>query len=206
MRTRTTLVYLMVILSAGVASAQKDVDSKKLAAMQKYMEAMQKAGTPGPEHEKLRALTGAYDVSVKFWSDPAAPPEEVSGKSDMKMMFGDRYHVQEFTANMMGQPFNGWGMMGYDNAAKKWFSLWIDSTSTALYRGEGTVDKSGNVITFVTEATDPMTGKVKKGKDVMTLHPDGSMTSEMWGPPPGGGKPMKTMEIRYTKSSAPAPR
>jgi hypothetical protein len=212
MRAHTTLAFLLtVVLGTGAALAQKEgvaaepkMDAKKAAAMEKYNEAMQKAATPGPEHEKLKSITGSYDVATKFWMDPAGPPQEMAGKSEIKMMYGDRYQVQDFSGTMMGQPFSGHSMMGYDVARKKYFSTWIDSTSTGMSIGEGTADKSGNVITFTTSMTDPRTGKVVKGKDIITINPDGTFTMEGWYPPITGGKPFKMMEITYTKRQAAA--
>jgi hypothetical protein len=198
-----TLAVLIACLASGNASAQsgaaeKKPDAKKMAEMQKSMEAMQAYATPGPQHEKLKRMTGTWDAAVKFWFEPGSEAQEVAGKAEMKMILADHYLQQEFSGQMMGQPFTGIGLLGYDNARKKYQSFWIDSMSTGFYSGEGTADKDGN-LTFQSSSTDPMTKKVVKGRDVWTFDGDGRFVFESYGPAPRTGKMFKTLEITYTK-------
>ena len=41
---------------------------------------------------------------------------------------------------MMGMPFTGHGMRGYDNVSGKYWSTWNDSMSTGMMVSEGTCD------------------------------------------------------------------
>ena len=50
-----------------------------------------KAGTPGPEHDKLKAMAGTYEAKVMMWMDPKMPPMEMVGKAENKMILGGRY-------------------------------------------------------------------------------------------------------------------
>ena len=213
MLARTKIVILCAALGAGTAFAQDKpaappaagaaapapaMDPKMAAEMKKHEEAMMKAGTPGPEHEKLKALAGTYDAKVTMWMDPKMPPMEMAGKSENKLILGGRFLQMDFSGTMMGQPFNGIGMLGYDNIKKKYTSSWMDSMSTSVYGGEGIADKEG-VITINTSMMDPVSGKAIKGRDVWKPGASG-YTFEMWGPPMGGkGKEVKHMEITYTK-------
>jgi hypothetical protein len=195
---RAPLAVATLVALLGARPALADAKGAQEAEMQKMMAAFQKAGTPGPEHAKLKAMAGSYDVAVKAWLDPAVPPEESKGHAELKSIFGDRYLQQEFTGSMMGQEFSGMGIVGYNNVSKKYFSLWLDSTTTALYSGEGTADSAG-ALRFATAAWDPLSGKQRKGKDVFRAEPDGSLTFESWGTGPHGGKEFKMLEIRYTR-------
>ncbi|HKA87874.1 MAG TPA: DUF1579 domain-containing protein [Haliangiales bacterium] len=207
-RTVTIACLAAALLGSAAALAQTETkpatkaapkpDAKMEAEQKKMMDAWQKYGTPGAEHQKLKAMAGTWDAQVKMWVDPAAPAEEVAGKAEMKMILGDRFLQQEFSGSMMGQPFNGLGFVGFDNVRKKWISGWMDSTATGFYGGEGTADKSGNVITFATIATDPMTGKQRKGRDVWRLEAPNKFVFESYGPGKGG-KEYKMLEITYTK-------
>ena len=49
---------------------------------------------------------------------------------------------------MMGQPFTGIGVTGYDNHAKKYLSTWIDSMGTGIFSMEGTASMDGETITL----------------------------------------------------------
>lgn len=212
---RTTLgFYAMSLFSAGAAFAQsggapaKPADAPaadKAAAPPaepqmdpKLMEAMTRYATPGPEHAKLKSLAGSWDVKVTFWMDPKAKPEEVTGKTEFKSVLGDRYLMQEFSGNMMGMPFSGIGLVGYNNALKKYEQVWVDNMSTGFITGSGTADKEGT-ITFAQQSTNALRNKVDKGKDVWKIEGDKKIVSEMWGPPPKGGKDFKMLEIVYTR-------
>lgn len=45
----------------------------------------------------------------------------------MKMVLDGRFPYQEFNGQMMGQPYNGIGMDGYDNITKKYVTAWFDT-------------------------------------------------------------------------------
>lgn len=213
---RTMLGFIALSMYSAAALAQSGgapakpadkaaptADSKPAPAAEpqmdpKMMEAMQKYATPGAEHAKLKSLAGSWDAKVTMWMDPKAPPMEMTGKSEMKMVLGDRYLMQEFSGNMMGMPFSGVGMVGYNNVLKKYQQVWVDNMSTGFINGEGGADKEG-VITFINSSTDPMKNKVVKGKDIWKIEGDKRIVSEMWGPPHKGGKDFKMLEIVYTR-------
>jgi hypothetical protein len=130
---------------------------------------------------------------------PGAPAQESTGTSDFKPIMGGRF-VQETSKGMfMGQPFEGMGVTGYDNVKKKYVENWVDSMGTMMEQLEGTADASGKNITMTSEIIDPMSGKKVKHRAIMHLDSDTKRTFEMFGPPPGGGKEYKMMEITYTK-------
>jgi hypothetical protein len=105
---------------------------------------------------------------------------------------------EEVSASMMGGPFNGRGMQGYDNVTGKHWSTWNDSMSTGLFVTEGTCDATGKTCTFTGSTTDPV--KKTPVKMRMTTKWPSATTEifEMYGPGPDG-KEMKMMEITYTR-------
>lgn len=162
------------------------------------MEAYQKAGTPGPQHQALAATAGDYDIKVKSWHDATGAPMEEAGTVRRTMALDGRVMVEELNGTMMGQPFTGHGMMGYDNVTGKYWSTWNDSMSTGLMVTEGTCDAQGKNCTFTGTYNDP----VKKApiRTRMTTRWPSPTTEvfEMFGPGKDG-KEMKMMEITYTK-------
>jgi hypothetical protein len=181
----------------AAAGAPEGMDPKKAAEMQKMMAAWQKFATPGPEHQQLKAMSGTWTAAVKMYMDPKAPPQESTGTTNNKMILGDRYLLQDYSGTMMGQPFNGWSISGFDNGRKKWLTFWIDSVGTGFLTGEGTADKTGKVITYQTQGTDPMTNKTVKGRQILRIESDSRIVFEMY--EKKGGKEMKLLEIVYTK-------
>jgi hypothetical protein len=209
--TRTIGSALLVVLFASTALAQEkaskpadppaaapQMSPKQMAAMQKMMEAMQAHATLGPEHAELKKMAGTWDVAVKMWPDAGMPAQEFSGKAEMKMILGDHYLQQEFSSTMMGQPFNGIAITGYDNSLKQYESIWIDSMGTSIMWAEGKASKDGKTITMKTEATDPVKKKIVKGREILRIESDTKHVMEMYGPSLSG-KEFKVMEITYTK-------
>jgi hypothetical protein len=216
MLARTKVVFLVAALGAGTAIAQEKkpaepakapaaqgapapaMDPKMSPEMQKNMEASIRASTPGPEHEKLKAMVGTFDTKFAMWTDPKAPPMESTGTTTNKMIFGDRFLMQEFTGNFMGQPLNALTITGYDNLRKKYTSMWIDSQMTSMLTGDGTAGKDGT-ITMNTPMLDVMTGKARKAKSILKMSGTG-YTMELWGPPMSGkGKDVKHIEMTFTR-------
>ncbi|HEU5181658.1 MAG TPA: DUF1579 domain-containing protein [Candidatus Polarisedimenticolia bacterium] len=162
------------------------------------MEAYQKAGTPGPQHQALAATAGDYDIKMKSWHDATGAPMEEAGTVRRSMALDGRVLVEELNGTMMGQPYTGHGMMGYDNVTGKYWSTWNDSMSTALMVTEGTCDAQGKNCTFTGTYNDPV--KKTPIRTRMTTRWPSPTTEifEMYGPAPDG-KEMKMMEITYTK-------
>ena len=51
----------------------------------------------------------------------------------MKMLLDGRFLQQEFTGEMMGQPFSGVGINAYDNLRKRYVTTWIDTMGTGIF-------------------------------------------------------------------------
>jgi hypothetical protein len=130
----------LTLLLAGPLAAQEATAPQMTPEMKAMMEAMQKAGTPGAEHQKLTSLAGTYDLTIKSWHGPGSEPTTDTGTATRKMILGNRVVVEEVNSQMMGQPFTGQGLHGYDNVTGKHWSTWNDSMSTGLMVSEGTCD------------------------------------------------------------------
>ena len=193
------LAGLAVAVFATAQDKPKPKAGAKPAADEKaMMDAMMKASTPGENHKKMEAFVGTFDAKVKMWEKPGGPPQESTGTSDGKSVIGGRYVQETFQGTMMGQPFTGMGMTGYDNVQKKYVSTWADSMGTGIMVSTGKPDASGKGMEMTGSAPDPMTGKMMTLKQKMTIADNDHHKFEMWGPAPDG-KPYKVMEIEYTR-------
>jgi hypothetical protein len=110
-----------------------------------------------------------------------------------------RYCQEMVSGQMMGQPFNGCGITGYDNVIGKYVGTWIDNMGTGIETMQGTADASGKVINWIATMSDPLTGKPSKNRMVTTIADADHHTLEMYTVPPGAKKEMKTMTIEYTR-------
>ena len=106
----------------------------------------------------MAAKAGTYDAKVKSWHEPGKPPMEESATATRTMALDGRVMVEDFKGSMMGMPFTGHGMRGYDNVSGKHWSTWMDSMSTGLMVSEGTCDDK-DACSFKGSWNDP----VKKG-------------------------------------------
>lgn len=163
------------------------------------MKALERYGTPGPEHAALKPLAGSFEARVKASFDPSQPAKETTGRSTNEVLFGGLFLKQEFegTCPMTGKPFQGVGYLGFDNARKKYVATWLDSLSSGIFASAGAADAGGRVFTFNGTCPDPVTGAEKKTKCVFTIVDENRHVYECF--ELEGGKERRVLEITYTK-------
>ena len=155
---------------------------------------------PGPEHKMLSTLAGTYEAKVKIYFDPNQPANESTGTLQRKMIMGGRFLEELYKGEIMGQPFFGMGLMGYDVMKKKYTSVWIDSMTTSMMQSQGTYDAATKTLTSIGEDIDPTTGKTTKTRDVFRVVSPTEQTVDMYREK-GDGKEFKLLEIRYTRKN-----
>jgi hypothetical protein len=165
--------------------------------MQAIMEVYKELGTPGEPHKMLARLAGSWVTRTRSWMEPDKPPTEGHGSCEQKTLFDGRYLQQEYTGEMMGNPFKGVNLIGYDNHAKKYVSTWIDSMSTGIYFFEGSASADGKTITQVCSYDDPVRGPAL-WRSVTHIVDDDTMEYEMFITPEGGSEE-KMMEMIVTR-------
>jgi hypothetical protein len=120
--------------------------------------------TPGPEHKLLEKWVGNWDCDIEMYMDPAKPPEKSKGKNVAKLACGGLWLVTDFEGAMMGGPFTGHEVMGYDPPAKKYVFTWVDSWITNLDNGEGSYDAKTNTMN-TTMSVRGMTGAMTTSRE-----------------------------------------
>ncbi len=199
------------IPDAAKDAAKKAVDAVKQAEpahgnpagqgmteqQQKEMEAWMAAAQPGKPHEWMAKLAGEWDTSMKMF-DPSMG--EAGGKGTMKvvMVHGGRYQHSFYKGEFMGAPFEGSGLMGYDNVSGKYQSVWGDNMSTMMMYSTGDYDVKTNTLTMSGSFTDPVTKKPVKSQEVSTFKDENNWTMTFFHEK--DGKMEKVMEIAYTRA------
>jgi Protein of unknown function (DUF1579) len=209
MRKSIAIVVAGVCMVAGVLGLQSQAQDKapdkvadKAPAMPGGMDmnAMMKAweayATPGPEHAHLAKMAGEWDTFVEDLT-PGMGNEKSTGSASSKMIMGGRFLLEEFKGTMMGQPFEGMALLGYDNIRKEYVSTWIDTMGTGVAVMYGTMPNK-TTMDMAGECSCPMLDKPMKmvsstvsesdDKHVMTMN----MSSQ-------DGQPMGAMRITYTR-------
>ena len=191
------VITLCVMLTASTTLAKEKKSEKKEADPQAMMEMYKKLGAPGEPHQLFASLVGSWTTHTKEWMEPGKPPMESTGTADMKMLLDGRFLHQEFTGDMMGQPYSGIGISGYDNLRKRYVSTWIDSMGTGIFIMEGTASADGKTITLKGGHDEPGGGHMTH-RAVWKIVDNNNQTFDMFGTH-RGGKEMKMMEIIYTR-------
>jgi hypothetical protein len=159
----------------------------------------QAPATPGPEHQKLAAKAGTWDLAFEMMGPDGAPMKS-TGVATMKVACGGLWLVEDVEADMAGTKFTGHGVMGYDPTKKAYVGTWVDSWTPMLMTMEGTYDKDGKVLTTTSMMPDE-TGKLVKTRMVTTTKDANTFVFEMFMPGPDG-KEVKGMTITYTRRAA----
>lgn len=195
--TSSLLVLGVMLLSAASAAAQDEqpMSAEDQATMEKWAEFM----TPGEPHERLAGLAGEWQWASKWWTAPDAAPQESSGTMSSSMMMDGRYLMENMEGSMMGQPFHGHALTGYDNFNDEYVSTWIDNMGTGMMMSRGTYDPATKTLTMIGTYDDIMTGEKDKTMRSVTQHTDdNTQVIEMYVTGPDGEE-FKTMEITATR-------
>ena len=192
-RTLAAALALAAAFPVLAQDAPPEMSPEEAAMMQAY----QQAGAPGPQHAGLAKTAGTYDLAIKSWMAPDAPPTSETGTAVRSMILGDRVMTEKVEATMHGQPFTGHGMTGYDNVTGKHWSTWNDNMSTGLMVSEGTCDDAG-ACSFTGSWHDPVSKQEVSARMTTKWTSPTVEVFEMYGPGPDG-KEYKMMEMTYTK-------
>ena len=194
-------VLAAACLVASVSFAGKDKD-KKEAGHHEYdaekMAAWQKTMSPGSHHKHLKNLVGEWHTKVSMWQEPGAEAMVTEGKATCEMIMNGRFVVQHMTGQMMGMPFTGMGIVGYDNTTKMHTSVWFDNMGTQMMYTEGDCENHCKVETHYASQMGPSgepmkfklrTNIIDKNKHIFEMYMIGEK-----------GEEFKQMEIVYTRS------
>jgi hypothetical protein len=216
-RFTTTLAGLGVVaVAVGVAFAQGAGDRRpqttKPAApapgdMQlppgmtmEEMMACVEAGTPGEMHAWLAEGVGVWRGTSTMWMTPDADPMTSECVSTVTPMMDGRYFKCEMEGEIPGMgPYNGMGIMGFDNVSQTLQATWVDSMSTGIMFGTGEVSSDKKTSTWKYAYNCPITQKPAVMRQVERRTGKDSMTLEMFGVHAASGKEFKMMELKLTR-------
>lgn len=199
MFTAVAVTLFTTLALAQLVLAQTEKQPPQMTPEEKAeMDAYMKAGTPGAPHQSLAATAGSYDLKIKSWHDAKAPAMEETGTAKRTMVLDGRVLVEEVSGSMMGMPYAGHGMTGFDNVTGKYWSTWMDSMSTGMVMSTGTCDAQGKTCTFTGTWNDPIKKAPVKSRMTSKWPSPTTEVFEMYAPGKDG-KEFKMMEITYTK-------
>jgi uncharacterized membrane protein len=192
-------IILAFTLTTAVAADKKSAP-EMTPEQKEMMQKMKEYGTPGEGHKVLAGMVGKWTYTSKGWESAESAPMESKGKSTFSMILGGRFLQQTVKGEAMGMPFEGMNLVGYDNQSKKYNTLWIDTMTTGMVKGEGTFDAATQTLTDNGEFMCPARGTVEKYRSEWKILDKNSMTFAMYGRGMKGDTEFKMMEMTYKRS------
>lgn len=208
-----TICSTAVLLFAACSNASNDADKKDTSTaaaktdevwvpidsatmMQKMME----YSTPGDMHKLMASWNGTWTGEMQVWATEGAPEHKSPATAVNSMAYDGKYQISKHVGDMMGMPFEGMSITGYDNAIKKFTSSWVDNMSTGIMTMEGSWDAATKTRTMTGTMPDICRpGKVCTYKEVFKVIDDNTHEVIMYGPDPQTGKEYKMMEIKLIR-------
>jgi hypothetical protein len=141
------LTVAAVAFTAGrVYSQDKPPAPPSPEDMAKMMAEMAK---PVKQHEQIAASAGEWDSECSMWMQPGAEPTKTKGSVSAKTVCNGLWSLSHHNGEMMGKPFDGYELFGYDKEKKQYFGVFVMSMGTAPEVVWGTSDDDGKTITLV---------------------------------------------------------
>jgi hypothetical protein len=180
---------LFALVATAPAHAQEgQMDPKAMEQM------MMQLATPGAPHQQLATMAGKWTTTQTMYMEGA--PETTTGTYEGEAVLGGRYMLGRFKATMMGQPFEGMEVSGYDNGTQKFFSIWFDMMGTGYYLSHGTASADGKTVSHTgTMTMGPM--EIPSRSETVFVDKD-TVKFTMWHTM--GGQEMKAMEMEYKRA------
>jgi len=138
--------FVIVALFVSAAAHAADAPPQMSAEQKAMMDKMTKAATPGAPHAMLAKMAGEWTCTVEYQMDPSQPAQKSQSSATITSMMDGRYIQEVASGQMMGMPFSGMGLYGFDNVIGKYVSTWIDNMGTGIMTSVGTADASGKLI------------------------------------------------------------
>lgn len=154
--------------------------------------------TPGEMHKMMAAWDGNWDADVQVWM-PGAPEQKSKASSVNKTIMNGLYSESSHSGDMMGMPFTGKSLTGYDNHRKEFVSTWIDNMGSGIMVLKGPWDASTKTMTLKGVMVDPGTKMDCNIRQTFKIVDANTHEMEMFGPDPKTGQEVKTMHIAYKR-------
>jgi hypothetical protein len=151
---------------------------------------------PGPEHARLIALAGTWDVALTFWFQPGRPPVMSKGISTIRPLFDSLFIEEKIEGALNGVPFTTLAWTGFNTSTHQYEATRIASTNTIRIAESGAWDEQTR--RFELKATYSMAGDTWTQRTV--IEPISATTMVATSYLSFGNVPeWKAVEMRYTR-------
>jgi hypothetical protein len=154
------------------------------------------AAQAGPEHARLTAMAGTWDVELTFWFKPGGPGLTTKGTSTIRTLLGGLFIEEKIEGTLNGAPFTTLAWTGYNTDSHKYEATRIASTNTIRIAETGTYDDKTKQ--FELKADYPLAGDTWHQRTVIqTTSADAMIATSYLSF--GAVPEWKGVEIKYTR-------
>jgi len=199
-------LHLLILVAALGACHRHPItpqaqQSAPALSSKEMMAAWEKAAKPGAQHKFLAQVVGNWDTKTSSWCSANSKPQISKGRAQYSLALGGRFLKQNYSGKMMGKPFNGFGLVGFDNVTKQYSSIWADSMGTGLMISSGSAGTQCNTIDFKGSYSDAASGKQVPVYSSIKIADKNHHSFEMYNVLPNGDK-VKVLEVLYTRAKS----
>lgn len=158
---------------------------------------LQKRGSD-PEHARLTAMCGAWDVEVTFWFQPGGAGVTSKGTSTIRPLFDGLFVEEKIEGLLNGTPFTTLSWTGFNTSTHQYEATRIASTNTIRIAETGSYDEKTKQ--FELKADYPLAGDTWHQRTVIQPMSADAMIADSYlsfGKVPE----WKGVEIKYTRKA-----
>jgi hypothetical protein len=112
---------------------------------------------PGPEHARLTAMSGTWDVEMTLWPRPGGPGLTIKGTSTIRSLLDGLFIEERIEGAVSGVPFTTLAWTGFNTATRQYEATRIATTNTARIAETGGYDEKTHQ--FELKADYPLAGE-----------------------------------------------
>jgi hypothetical protein len=187
-RTISIITGMFIIVGTIIAPATAEPSPRSTT--------MIVAPGPGPEHARLTALSGTWDVELTFWFQPGSPAVVSKGVSTIRPLLDGSFTEEKIDASLRGAPFTTLAWTGFNTSTRQYEATRISSTNTVQIAEAGSWDDAAR--RFDLKGSYVMAGDTWRQRTVIELTSANTMVVASYlsfGTVPE----WKAVEIRYTR-------
>lgn len=151
---------------------------------------------PGPEHARLTAMTGTWDVEMTFHVRPDGPGVAAKATSTIRSLLGGLFIEETIEGTLNGAPFTTLAWTGFNASTHQYEATRIASTNTARIAETGAYDEQAKQ--FELKAEYPLAGDTWHQRTVIQHATADSMTAVSY-LSFGSVPEWKAVEMKYTR-------
>ena len=155
-----------------------------------------RAGAPAPEHARLTAMTGTWDVEMAFRFRPDGPAVPVKATSTIRPLLGGLFIEETIEGSLNGTPFTTLAWTGFNTSTRQYEATRIATTNTARIAETGTYDEQTKQ--FELKADYPLGGDTWHQRTVIQQASPDAMTATSY-LSFGTVAEWKAVEMKYTR-------